>query len=95
MKGCDRPHENWPGPTRDGFLCQEHWEIYSSMLCTTPTTAEVEALMAQMAQMAPIFQRIANTINEACRKAMLDPEQAAKIQKIAAHLKKIRDRPRL
>jgi hypothetical protein len=56
-----------------------------------PTNAELAALLARN---AAIFQRAIDTIVEAFQAAQIDPEQAAKIQEIAAALKAIRDRPR-
>lgn len=59
---------------------------------TNPNTAECSAFIAKA---VPVFKRIADTIVEAFNAAQLDPQQAAKIQEIAAQLKEIRDRPRL
>jgi hypothetical protein len=41
-----------------------------------------------------VFQEISDYIVEAFQAAQIDPQQAAKIQEIAAALKAIRDRPR-
>ena len=30
--GCARPHDNWPGPGPDDFLCQDCWEDYSGAM---------------------------------------------------------------
>ena len=49
---------------------------------------------AQLSAIGKVFQQISATIVEAFQAAQLDPQQAAKIQEIAAQLKAIRDHPR-
>jgi hypothetical protein len=56
-----------------------------------PATSKAEETIAAVGK---AFQKAFATIVEAFQAAQLDPQQAAKIQEIAAQLKAIRDHPR-
>jgi len=80
------------------FGPQDFWSCHLGLIpvpaayqASGPASSEAGEAMAAAGR---VFQQISATIVEAFQAAQLDPEQAAKIQEIAAQLKAIRDHPR-